>query len=112
MQTINPAYPCVYRIFGCQQGNYKRAEHISALPCCIAAWMALRSLASVALSSIQASAVYHPINPFTEDISTLQAIGHFYFALTTTRDELTQRDKFDTLDSINLYENYQTGDAK
>jgi hypothetical protein len=82
MQTINPAYPCVYRIFGCQQGNYKRAEHISALPCCIAAWMALRSLASVALSSIQASAVYHPINPFTEDISTLQAIGHFYFALT------------------------------
>jgi hypothetical protein len=51
-------------------GQKKRAER-AALPCCIVTKTALRSLASVALSSVSVRLILSPV-PST--------IGHFYFA--------------------------------
>ncbi len=50
----------------------RKGQRKLSLPCCIAAWMALRSLSSVALSSTQAEGLYHVIFPSRR--------GHLYFA--------------------------------
>jgi len=58
-------------LFELPAGQKKRAERV-ALPCCIVTKTALRSLASVALSSALVRQILPPV------FSAL--IGHFYFA--------------------------------